>query len=242
MTVHGPVMNTLSARLSASPALARVLPFAVFLLLTFAQGSLGESSRYWIYAAKTVVGAWLIWMVWPLVTEMRWKFSAVAVLAGVGVFALWVGLDRFVPGQQELWVQLGLSKSPATPTAPWNPLAHFSDAAVLGWFFVAIRILGSAIVVPPIEEAFYRSFLYRWIASPDFQSQALGTFAFKPFLLTALIFGFAHNEWLAGILCAAAYQGLVCWKKNLGEAMAAHAITNLLLGLYIVGRGQWQFW
>ncbi len=235
-------MNPLAAKLSASPALARVLPFAAFLGLTVLQGSFGEAGRYWIYLAKCLVGIWLLWQVWPFVTEMRWRVTMPAILVGIGIFAVWVGLDSLVPNQQQLWVKLGLSKPPATPAPAWNPFAQFGDAVVLGWFFVVVRIAGSALVVPPLEEAFYRSFLYRWIASPDFQSQPLGQFARKPFLLTAIIFGFAHNEWLAGILCAAAYQGLVCWRKNLGEAMTAHAVTNLLLGIYVVARGQWQFW
>lgn len=235
-------MNPITAKLSSSPALPRVLPFAIFLGLTAAQGLFGEAGRYWIYAAKTFLGAIILWQVWPLVTEMRWRLGVAGIVTGVVVFALWVGLDSIVPNQQKLWVQLGLSKPPAVPAVPWNPFAQFGEASALGWFFVVVRIAGTTLVVPPIEEAFYRSFLYRWIESPDFQSQSLGQFAWKPFLLTALIFGFAHNEWLAGILCAAAYQGLVCLRKNLGEAMTAHAVTNLLLGVYVVVRGQWQFW
>lgn len=235
-------MNPLVAKVSASPALARVLPFAAFLGLTALQGSLGEPGRYWIYFAKCLVGIWLLRLVWPFVTEMRWRVSMPAILLGIGIFGVWVGLDSLVPNQQQLWVKLGLSKAPTTPAPAWNPFAQFGDGAALAWFFVVVRIAGSTLVVPPLEEAFYRSFLYRWIGSPDFQSLPLGLFALKPFLLTAVIFGFAHNEWLAGILCAAAYQGLVCWRKNLGEAMTAHAVTNLLLGIYVVARAQWQFW
>jgi hypothetical protein len=235
-------MNHLSSKFASSPALARVVPFGIFLLLTFLQGQFGEAGRYWGYFGKSLIGAALIWIAWPFVSEMRWKFSGAAVVVGIGVFAMWVGLDPFVLKQQELWIKLGLSKPPEHPPLPWNPFAQFGEGSGLGWFFVCARILGSSLVVPPLEEVFYRSFMYRWIAKPDFQAVGLGGFFIKPFLLTALFFGFAHNEWLAGILCAAAYQGLVCWKKNLGEAMTAHAITNFLLGIYIVARGQWQFW
>lgn len=235
-------MNPLTALLNRSPLLARVAPFACFVLLTFAQESFGQTGRYWFYLAKSVVGAWMLWAAWPLVQEMRWRLSWEAVLVGVGVFVLWVGLEPFVPTQQQLWVKLGLSKAPTTPSPAWNPVLHFGEGAMLGWFFIVVRVLGSSIVVPPLEEVFYRSFLYRWIVRPDFDSVSHRFFAGKPFILTALIFGFAHNEWLAGILCAAAYQGLVCWKGRLGDAMTAHAITNFLLGLWVVGRGAWQFW
>ena len=105
-----------------------------------------------------------------------------------------------------------------------------------------MRILGSTFVVPPIEEVFYRSFLYRYLVKNDFLSIPLGAFAWTPFLVTSAVFGFAHFQWLAGILCGLAYQGLVCWKRRLGDAMTAHAVTNFLLGLWVVYRGAWQFW
>jgi uncharacterized protein len=70
----------------------------------------------------------------------------------------------------------------------------------------------------------------------------LGVFAWWPFLATSVIFGFAHREWLAGILCGMVYQGLVCRRKRLGDAMTAHAITNLLLGVWVVAKGAWFFW
>ena len=104
------------------------------------------------------------------------------------------------------------------------------------------RILGSTLVVPPLEEVFYRSFLYRYIVKPDFLSVSLNRFLPLPFLATAAVFGISHFQWLAGILCGMAYQWLVLRKNRLGDAMTAHAITNFLLGVWIVWRGAWQFW
>jgi membrane protease YdiL (CAAX protease family) len=51
----------------------------------------------------------------------------------------------------------------------------------------------------------------------------------------------AHNEWLSGFLCGLLYQWLVIRKQRLGDAITAHAITNFLLGMYVVVRGAWQF-
>jgi CAAX prenyl protease-like protein len=212
-----------------SPTVARVVPFVLFLVLTFGQGQLGEASRYWFYLAKTLVGAWLIWEMRPVVTEMRWAVSWEAVVVGVGVCAIWVGLD-------ELYPKLG------NVGTAWNPHAQFGEGSALAWLFVATRIIGSTLVVPPLEEVFYRSFLYRYLAKSDFQSVPLGQFAWMPFLVTAGVFGFAHHEWLAGILCGMAYQGLVIRRQRLGDAMTAHAITNLLLGSWVVGKGAWKFW
>ena len=219
----------LLGKIFAKPATAHVAPFLIFLALTACQGRFGAESAYWFYFAKTLVGAWLVWEMRPLVSEMRWAFSWEAVVVGVGIFAIWVGLDPFYPK---------LSASGATG----NPNDTFGGGSALAGFFIAVHILGMTLVVPPLEEVFYRSFLYRWVARQDFLSVPLNRFLPWPFLATAAMFGFSHNEWLAGILCGAAYQWLVLRKNRLGDAMTAHAITNFLLGVWIVWRGAWHFW
>jgi CAAX prenyl protease-like protein len=228
--------------LSTSPLLARVAPFVLFALLTVAQGKCGAASAYWFYLAKTLVGAWLIFETWPLVAEMRWAFSWEAIAVGVGIFLVWVGISGEWTTQNFLWMKLGLSSAPATPLAVWNPNEQFGPGSALAWLFIVTRILGSTFIVPPLEEVFYRSFLYRYIANQNFLSVSLAKFLPLPFLATALVFGLAHNEWLAGILCGAAFQWLVIRKGRLGEAMTAHAITNFLLGVWVVWRGDWKFW
>jgi len=212
---------------AASPLLVRVAPFVIFLALTFCQGQFGEASRYWFYLAKTLAGAWLIWE---------------AVVVGVAVFAVWVGISVDWTMQNSLWARLGLTHPLGAAPKAWNPNAQFGEGSALAWLIIVTRIAGSTFIVPPLEEVFYRSFLYRYIAKVDFQSVPLNQFLPWPFLATAAVFGFSHNEWLAGILCGAAYQWLVIRKNRLGDAMTAHAITNCLLGLWVVWRGAWHFW
>jgi len=184
---------------------------------------------------------------------MRWSFSPLAVGAGVLVFLLWVGLDGCYPSLdtvmshsvRPLLGKLGMSgmvPEAAKPSALWNPHAAFPESPALAWGFVVVRLAGSALVVPPLEEVFYRSFLYRYLAKPDFESIPLGALRWGPLFLTAAVFGFSHFEWLPGILCGLIYQALVCRTKRLGDAITAHAITNLLLGLWIVARGDWHYW
>lgn len=221
--------------------MARVAPLLVLAILTAFQGQLGEASRYWIYLAKTLAGIWLIFQVKPFVPEMKWRLSLPAVAAGILVFVLWVGLDGRYPLLSDLWRSIVGGTAPPSPHL-WNPGSHYGYQSTTAWFFIIVRILGSTLVVPPIEEVFYRSFLYRYIANPDFEKIPLGQFRAGPFFWAAIIFGLAHREWLPGILCAFVYQGLVCWKGRLGDAIAAHAITNFLLGLWVAWKGAWNFW
>lgn len=236
-------MNLLRKPFEASPVLVRAAPFAVFVGLTLCQGRWGEASAYWFYLVKTVVGVWLIWEMRPFVTELRWAFSGEAIVVGIGVCALWIGLDGYYPKVSELAVKLGWAGSTLSPAAlPWNPHRQFGDAPALAWFFVGTRFLGSALVVPVIEEVFFRSLLYRSIVRADFQSVPFDHVAPMALLLTSVLFAFEHQEWLPGLLCGFAYQGLVLRKNRLGDAITAHAITNFLLGVWVVAKGAWYFW
>ena len=212
-----------------SPAVARVAPFLVFLALTFFQGKFGAASAYWFYFAKTLAGAWLVWEMRPFVAEMRWAFSWEAVLSASVFLRFGSGWIAFYPhlmkggrdgkSQRHVWRRLHARLVFHHGSYFWND-----------------------IVVPPLEEVFYRSFLYRYLASQNFLAVPLNQFLPFPFFATAIVFGFSHNEWLAGILCGAAYQWLVLRKNRLGDAMTAHAITNFLLGAWIVWKHAWNFW
>jgi membrane protease YdiL (CAAX protease family) len=245
------VIPTAFKKSRPAPALIRALPFLVFVGLTAGQGEFGEGSRYWLYALKTLAGAGMLWVVWPEVGEMRWQLSWDAVGVGVAVFVIWVGLDGLYPSSDTLLKQLvsplakplGLERwcaSPAPAVKPWNPSGFFSPGPA--WFFVLTRLLGSSFVVPPLEEVFYRSFLYRYLAKPDFLQMGLNEFQWKPFIITAAVFGFSHYEWLPGIICGMLYHLLVLRHNRLGMAMTAHALTNSLLGLWIIWKGAWHFW
>ena len=229
-------MNALTDKLQASPLLARVLPFVVFLVLTSCQGSLGPESHFWVYLAKCVIGAWMIWVTWPLVSEMRWAISFEALIAGTLVFILWVALDVLYPKFSQ-------------PNDSWDLQKQFGSPSVMVWFFAGVRLVGSTLLVPMLEEVFYRSFLYRYILAPNWMFTAHNSFAVKPFLITSIVFGFTHQQWLAGIVCGMIYQLLVIRTNRVADAITAHAVTNLLLGAWVITQGfgyadkpHWHFW
>jgi CAAX protease family protein len=227
-------MNLLREKFKASAVYARFAPFFIFLVLTFAQTAGGDWT-YGFYALKVFVGAWVIWEMRPFVPEMRWAFSWEAVVVGIAVFAFWVGLNPFYPMSHLLFKD--------TPDSIWNPFERFGEDSAGAWFLVCLRIAGMTLVVPPLEEVFYRSFLYRYFVRTDFESMPFNQFHPTSFIVTSVLFGFEHFQWLAGILCGLAYQGLVLRKNRLGDAMTAHAITNFLLGVYVVWKGgsAWKF-
>lgn len=213
------------------PTLARVVPFFIFVGLTACQGLFGEAGKYWIYVGKSIVGFWLIWQILPVVREIRVTVSPEAILVGIGICVIWVAMDPYYFKPFDFKGNY------------WNPHQQFGQGSALAWFFIVSRTLFSAIVVPPIEEMFYRSFMYRYIIKEDFEKVSLKTFHWLSFLITSIVFGIVHqNQWLAGIICGAAYQWLVLRRGHLGDAITAHGITNLLLGIWVAYKGAWQFW
>lgn len=227
-------MNLLREKFQGSAIYARVAPFVIFVALMAFNFVFGKDGIYWMYVVRTAVGAWLIWEMRPFVPEMRWTISLEAVAVGIAMFVVWVGLDPFVPKNHIFF----------TPSAgdAWNPFVRFGAGSGAAWFFILVHILGSSLVVPPLEEVFWRSFMYRFSIRTDFESLSLKTFHPTAFIVISLLFGLEHYEFVQGFICGMAFQWLVISKNRLGDAIAAHAITNFLLALWVVFRPDWHFW
>jgi CAAX prenyl protease-like protein len=83
----------------------------------------------------------------------------------------------------------------------------------------------------------------RRIASSDFESVGWRSFAWLPFLISSAAFGLLHGErWLAGTIAGMLYALVMLRRGRIGEAVAAHAITNALLAAWVLSTGTWQLW
>ncbi len=218
-------------------AVARILPFAAFMLLLILRGALpadgsGAIDPRWVYGITVLVVGSLLAYFWreygELVAQTWPSLSEAALGAGVGlvVFALWIHLDA-------PWMTLG------SPSANFLPL----DAqGQLIWPLVIVRWVGAALVVPLMEELFWRSFLMRWIQSPQFESVLPQRVALKAIVLSTFVFVLAHTLWLAAALAGLAYALLYVRTGKLWVPVIAHAVTNGALGVWVVRTGQWAFW
>jgi CAAX prenyl protease-like protein len=212
----------------------RILPFAAYLLfIAVGEGLIRIGApagvMRWLYPVKIALVAALLALFWRRYDELK-RFTlsrtaiAAALVTGVAVLILWVSLASG-------WMVVGSS-------AGYDPRVD----GRIDWLLVAIRIAGAALVVPIMEELFWRSFLMRWIDNLDFQTVEPPQLSLKSFSITVLLFGFEHNLWLAGIVAGAAYSWLYMRYRNLWTPILAHAVTNGLLGLWVVQTGNWSFW
>jgi uncharacterized protein len=218
-------------------ALARTVPFAAFMVLLAVRGEVPTDGSWgidprWIYGLTVLlVGALLAWFwreygelvaqTWPSGPEI-----ALAVGVGVIVFALWIHLDA-------AWMTIG------SPTAGFLPL-DAQDAPI--WPLIVLRWVGAALVVPVMEELFWRSFVMRWVQSPQFEALVPQRVGLKAILLSTFVFTLAHTLWLAAVIAGLAYAWLYVRTGKLWVPVIAHAVTNGALGVWVVATGNWAFW
>jgi len=221
----------------------RIIPFAVFmgfiglqqiLEWTVSKGWVDITSEQmlYLYPIKTLLVAGLLIFLWRHYTELDFsdlkdfKKTAASIVLGLVVFVLWINMD---------WGIATFGKSHG-----FDPflIAEDHTRSIIIFF----RIFGAALIVPIMEELFWRSFLLRYVITSDFASVRIGAFTLNSFLICSVLFGLEHNLLLAGIMAGAAYNLLLYWTKSLSQCVLAHAVTNLVLGLYVLQTGQWQFW
>jgi len=216
-------------------ALPRVLPFAIYMafivLADLLARALGPAADLrWLYGLKVaLVTAALLYYRRHYVELARAlpsvKGMVLALAAGVLVLVLWVWLDAG-------WMRIGQS-------AGFDPRG--ADGQIQ-WPLVAIRIAGAALVVPVMEELFWRSFLMRWIDQPDFLALPPGLIRLRGFVVAVILFGVEHDLWLAGIVAGIVYSLLYMRSGNLWMPVLAHGVTNGLLGLWVIFTGDWSYW
>jgi uncharacterized protein len=220
---------------TAAGALPRVLPFAIYLGFIgiadlLERAGMGPNGLRWLYAVQ--IGAVLVALIAcrRRYTELHNArlgagMAAISVVTGIVVLALWISLNAG-------WMQIG------TPRG-FNPT---NASGQIDWLLVAVRISGAALVVPLMEELFWRSFLLRWLEHPQFLSVHPSAVKVKAFVITVLLFGVEHNLWLAGMVAGAAYTLLYMRSGSLWAPILAHAVTNGLLGVWILATGNWTYW
>lgn len=166
---------------------------------------------------------------------IRLRPSAPVASIGVGlaVFAIWIGPD-LVFHYRHFWL-FENALTGAAGTAPGEGLKH-------NYAFLAVRIAGSALIVPVIEELFWRGWLMRWIINADFLKVPLGSYAAGAFWITAILFASEHGAyWEVGLAAGVVYNWWLIRTKNLADCILAHAVTNGVLAVWVL-MGHWEYW
>ncbi|AJE03493.1 CAAX prenyl protease-related protein [Geobacter pickeringii] len=229
--------------MTTGTAAARIVPFATYMafiaieeLLRYAidhgmaPGS--EKSLLFVYPVKIAIVVATLLYFRRSYDELRGsdlrriQNLVISLIVGIVTFLLWINMD---------WL-LGAS----SPPQGFNPTVfgegHVRTALIL------LRLCGAVLVVPVMEELFWRSFFIRYIIDGNFQQVPIGRFTWASFLATVVLFGVEHHYILAGIAAGILYNLLLYRTRSIAHCVVAHAVTNLALGIYVLRTGEWRFW
>ena len=145
-------------------------------------------------------------------------------LTGLLVTGLWVGLDGLYPSLPFMMAN--------APRSTRTGCRRRRDGR-----FIVVRMLGLVVLVPLIEELFWRSFLIRWLIDQDFPRVPIGAVTPLAAVVTSVLFALAHPEWLPALLTGLLWAWLLRQTKSLGACVVSHAVANLALGVYVIASG-----
>jgi exosortase E/protease (VPEID-CTERM system) len=155
----------------------------------------------------------------------RFELDWVALGSGAAIFVLWLMLVPDHPAETTKFAA-ALASAPRPLAAAW----------------ILFRILGAVVTVPLAEEMAFRGFLLPFIAREcGLRFGARVNLAIAA-LVSSLLFGFLHQDWVAGCAAGLAYAAVRLRRDRLADAVIAHAATNLLLAVYVLATRHWSYW
>jgi exosortase E/protease (VPEID-CTERM system) len=210
-----------------SPATAAYLvPFLAILAASFVSKA---ASGYfeWLYPLRFIAAAIALWHFRHEYKKLDWRFSWIAPLAGAAIFLVWIA--------PELWTHEHSSSVLGAALTALSPAAR--------GVWITFRVAAAAVTVPIAEELAFRGYLTRRFMNRHFDSVPFTALTLLSVGFSSVIFGLMHGQhWLAGIVAGLAYAAALKWRGRIGDAIAAHATSNLLLAAWVLLRGDWAQW
>lgn len=246
------------ARLRASVTAAHVLPLLLFTLLNSVPGLFRienselpwhvRAPEHWVYPLQTVIcAATLLWFRQHY-TLKPWRGLSLAFVLGITGIAAWTApamlreilvQNGHEPASWWKWFGLAQRHEGFDPTiAQDSPL----------WFatVVGMRFARMVLVVPFVEELFWRGFLMRYLLTEDgrFERVAFGAHRWRVFWIVTLAVMLIHNteDYAGAFIWGSLVYFVAVRTKSLGACVFMHAVGNLTLGLYVMRTEQWGFW
>jgi CAAX prenyl protease-like protein len=218
------------------PAVARAVPFAVYIaFLPIGQALpslLPDADLRWLYVVQVLLTGLSLALFWDKYVELHVRAAVrmsdvlVAIVSGILVFVLWINLDHPI-------LRLGDAGGGFDPRRGDGN----TDIALAG-----LRVAGATLVVPVMEELFWRSFLARWIDRAGFLEHLPQRISMRAIALSSIVFAVEHTLWVAGLLAGIVYAALYRRSGNLWVPILSHAVTNGALAWWVLHTGNWQFW
>ncbi len=212
-----------------------VVPFAAFMALLALEQQLPIGPRL-SALIRVAIPAALLLVFARRVESLKPTRILASIGVGILIFLVWIAPDALIPGYRSSWLfqnaVVGQVQSSVPAEARTDPI------------FLLLRTLRGVLIVPVVEELFWRGWLPRWIdRMEDFTSVPLGTFTTLSFWATASLFAVEHGSfWDVGLAAGVGYNLWMRKTRSLGDVIVAHGVTNGCLAIWVLASGQWQYW
>jgi exosortase E/protease (VPEID-CTERM system) len=220
-----------------SPAVRAYLIPLLGILAAASVSKLTSAYFDWMYPLRFIVAVLALWFFWPELKKLNWRFGWLGPLAGAAVFLMWIAPSWYA----------SLMGHPQATGSLGSDLAALSPAS--RWAWIAFRVAAAVITVPIAEELAFRGYLARRLMSREFDQVSFSTLSAVAIGLSSLVFGVEHMknlmDWqhlLLGTVAGLAFAGVLRWRGRIGDAVVAHAVSNLLLAVWVLGLGDWSQW
>ncbi|MEM6820858.1 MAG: CAAX prenyl protease-related protein [Verrucomicrobiota bacterium] len=212
------------------PAFPYIIPLAAFFIVHLAISGLHEDAQYISYPIATMVCIFLVFYNLAKYPPLfQFKKLVPTVLVGMVAACLWIVPYTYIT-----------SVDP-DPTAGFNP--EIFESKDIQICLIIIRMIGFCIMIPLVEEIFWRGFLQRYLIEEDFETVKLGSYTHLSFFATSLMIVLAHSDqWGVAIIWALLSSSWFIYTRSLGSMILLHAVTNFTLGVYIIVTKSWYFW
>jgi len=214
------------ARAESPATAAYLLPFLAILGAAFISKS---ASGYfeWLYPLRFVAALIALWAFRDEYRKLNWRFGWTAPLTGVAIFLVWIAPEWWTHSSAGGSLGLALASLPAGSRMVW----------------IAFRVAAAVVTVPIAEELAFRGYLARRMMARDFTQIPFVRLTLFSIALSSVAFGVLHGQhWLVGTVAGLAFAALLRSRGRMGDAVMAHAVSNLLLAVWVLARGDWGLW
>ena len=212
-------------------------------------GALPPAAAAYVAPLLAALFAALVTSIWSDDALDRWYVARILAAAG----ALWlVRRELPAPSIAPSWLPVVAA---AITCAAWIALVPVDAAAGarlasalqgLGgaerWAWIAVRVVGSCLVIPVVEELAFRGFLLRWLVSPEFERVPPRAWTWSAVLVSSLAFGVLHGHWILGTFAGIVFAVVALARGRLSDAILAHALTNAGITFTVLAFGRWDLW
>lgn len=211
---------------------AYLIPFLA-ILAAAAFSKLASAYFDWLYPLRFIAAAIALYYFWPELKKLNWRFGWFGVTAGAAIFLIWIA--------PSWWLHSPSTSLLGSELTALSPLAR--------WTWITFRVAAAVITVPIAEELAFRGYLARRLVNREFDQLPFTSLTLTSICLSSLVFGIEHmknlTDWrylLLGTVAGLFFAAALRWRGRIGDAVAAHAVSNLLLAIWVLGAGDWGQW